>query len=252
MIQRKFSFIPRIGEDTEKKLARLGITNWDHFLENKKISGFSDQNKAYCDEFIEKARKNLLVKNHLFFQNYLKEREHWLLYDHFKLHTAFLDIETTGLSRERNRMTTLSIWDGKKTETFINGINMDHDTLAKEFDKYKMFVTFNGTTFDIPFIKAKFPELCIDKLHIDLRWLGYKIGLRGGLKRIEKDIGINREGEVADINGLMAVRLWKRWEKHGDKNALDLLVKYNQEDVINLEKLADMMTKRLSNNNFYK
>jgi len=160
---------------------------------------------------------------------------------------GFIDIETTGLSKHRNTMTTLSVWDGKETGTYINGQNMNEESLADEMKRHKMFVSFNGTGFDLPFIQAKFPSLDLEKPHMDLRWVGNKVGLRGGLKRIEREVGINRGDDVADIDGSMAVRLWKKWERTGNKEALDLLVKYNQEDVINLETLGNIIYKRIIN-----
>ena len=40
------------------------------------------------------------------------------------------------------------------------------------------------------------------------------------------------------MDGYMAVILWERYQR-GDRTALDLLLKYNREDVINLEVLMD-------------
>ena len=47
------------------------------------------------------------------------------------------------------------------------------------------------------------------------------------------------------MSGDDAVLLWHRWRVSSDQNALDLLVKYNQEDVINLKPLAEEVYKRL-------
>ena len=40
------------------------------------------------------------------------------------------------------------------------------------------------------------------------------------------------------MDGYMAVLLWQRYQR-GDKGALDLLLSYNREDVVNLEVLMD-------------
>ncbi len=248
MIKKSFIILPKVGENTEKRLWSSGINHWDDFIEKEQVTGFSAQQKAYCDEFLGKCKKNLEAKNHEFFHYNLPKKEHWRLYEEFKGHIGFIDIETTGLSRHRNTMTTLSVWDGKETRTYINGQNMNEESLAAEMNRHKMFVSFNGTGFDLPFIQTKFPSLNLEKPHMDLRWVGNKVGLRGGLKRIEREVGINRGDDVADIDGSMAVRLWKKWERTGNKEALDLLVKYNQEDVINLETLGNIIYSRLTNN----
>ncbi|OYT48153.1 hypothetical protein B6U83_04000 [Thermoplasmatales archaeon ex4484_36] len=65
-----------------------------------------------------------------------------------------------------------------------------------------------------------------------------KTGLKGGLKAVERALGIEREVEVADVNGEVAVRLWRLWERERSRGALKLLLKYNKEDVKNLEPLA--------------
>ena len=113
-----------------------------------------------------------------------------------------------------------------------------------DFEKYSLIVTYNGICFDIPFIQQKFPDIKFDHLHIDLRYALKKIGLTGGLKRIEKKAGIKRGDELADIDGFEAVRLWYKY-KRGDKKALDLLIKYNIEDVVNLKILMEMAYERL-------
>jgi len=58
-----------------------------------------------------------------------------------------------------------------------------------------------------------------------------RIGLSGGLKPIEKEIGIERDRP--DLSGRDAVRLWREYER-GDDDARDTLVSYNREDTKNL------------------
>jgi uncharacterized protein YprB with RNaseH-like and TPR domain len=70
-----------------------------------------------------------------------------------------------------------------------------------------------------------------------------RIGLSGGLKEIEKDLKIQRELE--DIDGREAVRLWKKYEKNNNKEALQKLVKYNQYDARNLEELTQIIIEKL-------
>ena len=65
-----------------------------------------------------------------------------------------------------------------------------------------------------------------------------KIGLTGGLKAIEKKLKISRAKEVQDIAGNDAVYLWQQFKATGNKKYLNLLVQYNEEDIVNLEPLA--------------
>ena len=69
-----------------------------------------------------------------------------------------------------------------------------------------------------------------------------RLGLDGGLKRIERDVGIDRDRP--EVSGRDAVRLWREYER-GDESALETLVSYNREDAANLETLADIVAESL-------
>ena len=53
---------------------------------------------------------------------------------------------------------------------------------------FDLVVTFNGTSFDLPFIRRAFPNISLPAVHIDLRFVMRRLGYRGGLKKIEKEI----------------------------------------------------------------
>ena len=63
-------------------------------------------------------------------------------------------------------------------------------------------VTFNGSGFDLRFLKNTFPELVLPPIHIDLRWISRRLGYSGGLKELERSLGIARKSEVAQMDGL--------------------------------------------------
>jgi len=153
--------------------------------------------------------------------------------------TVFLDIETTGLSPKYSSITIIGLFDGIETKTMIKGINLDIPALRKELEKYKLIVTFNGASFDIPFIEKQFPGLLPNIPNLDLRTTANKIGLTGGLKKIEKHLGIKRRKIVDEFHGGDALTLWKMYRATGNDYYLKLLVEYNEEDIINLKKLAE-------------
>ena len=62
---------------------------------------------------------------------------------------------------------------------------------------------------------------------------------------MEIELGITRDEEIEGVDGAMAVRLWKQWERHGDKDALEILTEYNRADTINLERIADIIYGKL-------
>jgi uncharacterized protein YprB with RNaseH-like and TPR domain len=73
---------------------------------------------------------------------------------------------------------------------------------------------------------------------VDLRHVLRRLGLSGGLKNIEREMGIMRDRRVEYMTGEDAVYLWRLWERQNSRNALDLLLEYNSEDCRNLKALA--------------
>jgi uncharacterized protein YprB with RNaseH-like and TPR domain len=82
--------------------------------------------------------------------------------------------------------------------------------------------------------------------HLDLRFALAKVGLTGGLKNIEHELGIKRCAEVEGMDGNDAVLLWQMYKRTGEREYLDKIVKYNEEDIINLRPLAELAYSRLS------
>jgi uncharacterized protein YprB with RNaseH-like and TPR domain len=74
-----------------------------------------------------------------------------------------------------------------------------------------------------------------------------QLGLTGGLKRIEREIGMERDRP--DISGEDAVRLWREHQR-GRDGALETLISYNREDAINLQTLTDTVADRLHDDVF--
>ncbi|MEK6661091.1 MAG: ribonuclease H-like domain-containing protein, partial [candidate division NC10 bacterium] len=66
----------------------------------------------------------------------------------------------------------------------------------------------------------------------DLMYDCWRHGLFGGLKRVEEQLGITRRSK--GIDGWDAMRLWSRYEDGGDREALEILLAYNRDDVLNL------------------
>ncbi|NOR59499.1 MAG: exonuclease, partial [Methanosarcinales archaeon] len=86
-----------------------------------------------------------------------------------------------------------------------------------------------------------------DQLHIDLLYPLRRLGLTGGLKRIETELGLSRSDETTGLSGFDAVRLWYQY-KRGSQAALDTLLRYNIEDIQNLETIIEMLYPSLMEN----
>jgi len=245
-IENSFILAPGVGEKTERKLWKNQVTHWDH-IEQTSVIGKTKKQKI--QDFLEKARKNLQVENTHFFKNKLPSKHHWRMYENFRENACFFDIETTGLSKKRNKVTTVSFHRNGETKTLVQGQNLTKENLEQEFFNSSIIVTFNGKRFDKPFLEHNF-NLEIENPHIDLMYECKKVGLSGGLKQIEKQLEIERELE--DIDGREAVKLWKKYEKTGKEHYLNKLVKYCEYDARNLQDLSEIILNQLEQRQFRK
>lgn len=243
MIRQSFSFLDRIGPGTDAKLREQNIQSWDDFLRVSKVKGVSPKRTSYYARKIMQARSALYNCDSSYFKDILPTNETWRLYDFFREDTVFLDIET---SSAQGYITVIGLFDGISTKTMVHGINMDMKQLAEELRRYKLIVTFNGSVFDVPFIKKRYPELVPEIPHIDLRFLCSKVGLTGGLKEIEKKLGIRRNKIIEKMYGGDAITLYRMFRGSGDPYYLDLLIEYNEEDVINLKKIMEYCYQKLT------
>jgi uncharacterized protein len=244
MITKSFLFLDGVGAQKEQSLWREGITDWHSFVNCKDIPGISPYRKHHYDRMLLDARKELYALNSSYFVSLMPQSESWRLYGFFKEEAVFLDIETTGLG-SHDDVTVVGLYDGKDTKTMIRGINLNHHALREELSKYKLIVTFNGATFDLPFLQKRYPKLIPRIPHVDLRTITGRLGYGGGLKVIEKEFGVSRRELVERMHGGDAALLWRMYYGSGDDHYLKLLVEYNEEDIINLKKIADICTKRM-------
>ena len=242
LLTNSYIHIPYVGYETEKKIWNSGIKNWESFdATNFNMPSFRTK---HIKKFVDLSIDCLNKENHSFFSSLLPRQEHWrCLKDFSKI--AYLDIETTGLDKTNDDITMIGVYDGDNVKTFVKG--KDLLDFKNYISSFPMIVTFNGSCFDLPFLSSKLGTK-FNQVHLDLRFAFRKLGISGGLKRIEKVFGLNRSEDTTGIDGFEAVRLWYKYIK-GDDSALELLKKYNAEDVTGLKELStkayDMLRKRL-------
>ena len=142
---------------------------------------------------------------------------------------AYLDIETTGLSFADSMVTVVSI-------CICNGEDKRVIQLLESLEGVSIIHTYNGSRFDLPFIHACL-GIDLNRIfpHRDLMYDCWRNKLYGGLKAVERQLGIERC--LKDMDGYEAVRLWWRYVDFFDLDALDKLLEYNREDVVNLKAL---------------
>ena len=234
MLRATFQHLSGVGPATEANLWRAGVADWSDLLARRGELGLSSTYWGRLERELAASERAYGERDAAWFGHRLPDEEHWRLYPEFARETAFLDIETTSLSPYEGIVTVVGVHGGGATRSFVAGENLEE--LPAYLRKFPILVTFNGRRFDVPFLAIAFPYLEPPPVHIDLRFLFYRLGIAGGLKRIEERLGIGERAGVEGIGGLDAVRLWQRYRR-GDRAALDTLVRYNRADTVNLEPL---------------
>lgn len=241
MLRNTFCHLPRVGETTEKKLWKNQITTWDEFINAPDAPGIGTNKKLRLNEQLQEAKKQLLARNASYFTQ-LPSQQHWRVWEEFQNQAAFIDIETN----YQQQITVLGISDGERVWQFVRHHNLDEKKVAEVLKQFNVLVTFNGACFDLPIIKRYFKHAVPNVPHIDLRFAGARAGLSGGLKSIEKELGIDRGEDLDGVSGADALVLWSQYRKTGEQKFKEILLDYNAQDVLNLRHLTNTIYERLS------
>lgn len=244
MLRNSFILLEGIGAQRERSLWRAGLMTWDDFIGAHHIRGLSEEKKDLMDQFLMTAEEKLGKRDSRFFARVLPRKEYWRCLRDFGRSVAYLDVETTGLSLY-SPITVLGIFDGKRMHTLLRGRDLSARNIRAILGSVELIVTYNGAAFDLPMIESQFPGSLPVVPHIDLRYPLRRLGFAGGLKRVERDLGLERDRRVEYMTGEDAVYLWRLWERQRNRNALDLLLEYNEADCRNLEALARLTYCRL-------
>lgn len=231
MLRHTFIHIPGIGPKTEQAWWAAGVSDWHAFGAGLPPKLPPARRERIAAELRESTRQ-LAAGNARYFADRLPAGQHWRLFGDFRERVAYIDIETTGLEADCD-ISTIALYDGRHTATYINGENLPD--FVDDVRRFELLVTYNGKCFDVPVIERVL-ECRLEQAHIDLRYVLAGLGFKGGLKRCERALGLDRGG-LADIDGLFAVVLWKAYLRNADRRALETLLSYNLQDAINLETL---------------
>ncbi|HSB32663.1 MAG TPA: ribonuclease H-like domain-containing protein [Candidatus Sulfobium mesophilum] len=245
MIKNTFCILDGIGEKLEKRLWRERILTWENFTGADELLGFSRERKDFLDDCLMQDAVQLGADNAVYFSRRIRRREHWRLFDFFKDSAVCLDIETNGLQPNSGGfVTVVGLYDGYDYKSLVRGENLSSESLQKELSRYKCLVTFYGSAFDVPFVLRSFSGVKFDMPHFDLCFAAKRLGMKGGLKKLEHELDIVRDESVHGLDGYDAVKLWE-YAKKGSRDAMDTLIRYNREDTVNLMQIASIFYERL-------
>ena len=232
MLTHTFCHLPGIGLSKERALWTQGILTWEDFLQSKP-RGISDKRYQVLAQELTSSAEHRVAQDAAFFAQALPKSEQWRLFATFRDSLGYVDIETTGGMNGLDHITTVAVFDRREVHTFVHGTNLEEtaDLLAQT----QVVITYNGACFDLPYLHREL-DIPAPPAHIDLRFLLAGLGLKGGLKGCERQLGLSR-GELDGFDGYLAVLLWHGYQRSGDERYIETLLRYNSEDVINLDVL---------------
>jgi uncharacterized protein YprB with RNaseH-like and TPR domain len=242
MLEQTFVHVNGVGYQTERRLWAQGADCWSTFLSEPSRFQVPRSRLALLEETISRSPEALARGDYRFFCERLAQRDHWRAWTAFPGRVAYLDIETDG-GTDFDSVTVIGIHIAGELRQYVRGENLLD--FPEALEDAALLVTYFGSGFDLPVLRHAFPRLRFDQLHLDLCPALRRLGMSGGLKHIERQLGIDRSPETAGLGGWDAVRLWRQW-RYGSQESLDLLLRYNAEDVVNMIPLADLAYSGLS------
>ena len=243
LLRRSFQHLPGISAAEEARLWAEGISDWADLIRHAPVQlDMYRKRGGALQSAVDASEEALANRNVAFFANRLPKREHYRVAASFPERCVFLDIESTGLSTYHDHVTLVG-WSVDDTYTVL--IDPDRiEELERHLREHAMVVTFNGSLFDLPFLARRFKKSWSDLFHVDLRYLSKRVGLTGGQKKIEGELGLTRESSLEGITGAEAVALWFDY-KEGDLDALRELIRYNHADIEGMKFLFEEVIRRV-------
>ena len=241
MLKSTFQHLKGISKKREQEIWAKGILTWDIYKQkiNEQLIN-TDKNKVcHILTETEHAYKN---KDISFFRENLSSTEYYRIALEYPDDVIFLDVETTGLSLYYDEITIVGWSLGDEYGVYQSG--GDSSLLRSDLSAAKVMVTFNGTIFDLKFLKKHFKSITLPAIHIDLRYFAKKVGLTGGQKTIETTLGRHRFPGIRNSPGEAAPILWHKYRR-GEKKALRRLVEYNHADIEGMKAILDESITRL-------
>ncbi len=234
MIESTFQHIPNILRKGELRLWKSGITSWQKVVETQeKHPHFTRKVWQSLKKSCIECQQAWKQHDYHYFLRTFPEELHWRIFPNFSEKILYFDVELTGLDFELDVITTIVAFDGNLLHYFVRGKNL-HE-FPELLDQFEAIATFDGTRTDIPFIEKEF-QIHVDKIHFDLFTISRLVRLTGGLKQIERILGIHRNLPV-EIDGKTAIYLWQEFQTTKDQRCLSTLLAYNTEDAFHLQEI---------------
>lgn len=171
-----------------------------------------------------------------------------------KQQPLFFDIETTGLSADISAITLIGCcdMDGNITQWF-NEDGFSQKQILSDFlafiKSYDTLITFNGTTFDLPFLTSKIKEFKLNASfdryeHLDLYQILKPYKNLWGLKNfrqknLEEYLGFHRTDK---LSGKKLIKTYQNYLEKGDTKDKEAVLLHNREDLLGLRNIYSLMS----------
>ncbi|MCZ7645592.1 MAG: ribonuclease H-like domain-containing protein [Planctomycetota bacterium] len=241
MLTRTFLHLPGSGPQRERGLWDAGVLCWDDCLARIPRDLFDESPAEAFEAMLCESRERLRAGDAHWFEERLGAEAWRLAPDFDDGRIVYLDIETDGSPGDTipedeeapGGTTVVGAWDGREARVFLRGPGLDE--LPEYLNRYRVLCTFNGRSFDMPYLEKRFGKGFFAGAHLDLRPITRVVGLTGGLKKIEAQIGVKRPPPIDRFTGYDAVKLWRLFKQRQRTDALDGLARYNLADAVNLQ-----------------
>lgn len=152
--------------------------------------------------------------------------------------SVYLDIETS----YEGTITIIGLYVPRQGTRQLVGKEISAVALLEALGDAEVIKTYNGDRFDLPVIRQRLGvDLKTLFRHVDIMYRCWRQNLKGGLKAVERQLGLERQTQGVD--GLQAMALWAEWTTRGRRESLERLLLYNREDVELLEQVENRLDK---------
>jgi uncharacterized protein YprB with RNaseH-like and TPR domain/predicted nuclease with RNAse H fold len=242
MLRATFKHLRGLLRESESRIWQRGIVRLEDYIQpTYQLDLFANGHGVEPPPLVAETMQAIANKDVEFFANELEPEDWFRVVLEYPDDTIFLDLETTGLSKYYDIVTIVGWCLNSKYYVHVRG--QDDGKLRQALRDASAIVTYNGTLFDIPFLQKDFPGIELPPIHVDLRFAGKRVGLTGGQKDIENQLGLVRSKIAQKVQGEIAPVLWANYTR-GDTKALKRLIAYNHADVGGLQFIFDEVAQR--------